>query len=566
MYVKGLVCAVLLLVGFFSAGTASAAYYEVSEIGSQWETTTASRLQAETAGYAFNYGDEDKVVYSLPWSFLYYGQSYSQIVADSNGNVWFAPADPDNLPNTFDLTTTGPVIAAWNSDLTSYSYGGVFVEHKTSPERVVVEWQVETFASQSSAKLNKIQAVLYQDGRVQLNYGPFGDIAGTDAGSGLSKGDGVEVSNVTQLFDAVPGLQGRSFLVEQYVPLTFGIDNIAVPVTAQNYTVAGDMYSGATVTASIDTTAVIGPVTYPSATGWQFEVQQLIEGDNNLQVSMAAVDGSVQSAAAKVTLETGAVVYGVTPYATPTSLADFTLSGTMETGATVVVTDAASGQQATIIYPTTRSWQASFTALADGEHNLAVNVSDAFGNTATENLLVTVDTIPPSLTIDPVTTPTGATGQTVTGTMEDGASVSASIDSGATVGSVNYPTATTWSVEVTNLKDGENTVTVIATDSAGNTTTNTALIECLPDTDGDGIPDRDDDDIDNDGIPNDWETSNGLDPYNVADAVTDLDDDNLNNRLEYIMGFDPWNVDSDFDGANDGAEFWGMMVPVIFNN
>ncbi len=401
---------------------------------------------------------------------------------------------------------------------------------------------------------------------MRLNYGFFDDNTGPDAGSGLSKGDGIEVSNVTQLFGEVPSLQGRSFLVEKYVPLVFGIDNISVPVTIPNYTVAGDMYSGATVTASVDTSAIIGPITYPSATRWQFEVQQLIEGDNNLLVSMEADDGTVQSVAAAITLESGTAIYGVSPYANPFNLADFTLSGPMETGASVMVTDTTSGQQATIIYPTTRTWQASLAVFAEGEHILALTVTDAFGNTTNENLTVTIDTVPPSLIINPVTTPTGAIGQTITGTIEASASVSASVDTGATVGSVSYPTVMTWSVEVTGLVEGENTITVSAADSAGNSTMNNVLIECLPDTDGDGIPDPDDPDIDNDGIPNAWESDHGLDPYNAEDAAADWDGDRLNNRLEFVMKFDPWNVDSDFDGVSDGSEFWGMMVSVIMAN
>jgi hypothetical protein len=46
----------------------------------------------------------------------------------------------------------------------------------------------------------------------------------------------------------------------------------------------------------------------------------------------------------------------------------------------------------------------------------------------------------------------------------------------ATVGTVTYPSATTWSVNITNLKQGDNAVTVTATDLSNNTTTASADI------------------------------------------------------------------------------------------
>ena len=43
-----------------------------------------------------------------------------------------------------------------------------------------------------------------------------------------------------------------------------------------------------------------------------------------------------------------------------------------------------------------------------------------------------------------------------------------------------------------------------------------------PDSDGDGVYDFDDLDDDNDGMPDEWETGNGLDPL-VDDAAQDTD-------------------------------------------
>lgn len=46
-------------------------------------------------------------------------------------------------------------------------------------------------------------------------------------------------------------------------------------------------------------------------------------------------------------------------------------------------------------------------------------------------------------------------------------------------------------------------------------------------------------DTDGDGMPNDWETTNGLDPSNPLDATGDPDGDGKSNLEEYLTGTDP---------------------------
>ncbi|MBL9127634.1 MAG: hypothetical protein JNL97_08305 [Verrucomicrobiales bacterium] len=64
---------------------------------------------------------------------------------------------------------------------------------------------------------------------------------------------------------------------------------------------------------------------------------------------------------------------------------------------------------------------------------------------------------------------------------------------------------------------------------------------------------KDSDDRDGDGIPNAYESANGLDP-NVNDAAGDLDGDGLANLAEYQRGTAANKPDSDGDGLRDGAE------------
>ncbi len=65
------------------------------------------------------------------------------------------------------------------------------------------------------------------------------------------------------------------------------------------------------------------------------------------------------------------------------------------------------------------------------------------------------------------------------------------------------------------------------------------------------------DDVDEDGLPNDWELEYGLDPASAEGddgATGDPDRDGLTNLAEFILGTDPTNPDSDEDGLFDGQE------------
>lgn len=132
----------------------------------------------------------------------------------------------------------------------------------------------------------------------------------------------------------------------------------------------------------------------------------------------------------------------------------------------------------------TNGYECSYTpgtALADGSHTIKIDASDNDGNAATQkSVTFKIDTVPPTLS---VTAPangliTNKSACTVTGTTNDvtssPVSVTVKLNSGAAE-PVTVAANGSFSKALT-LAAGTNTITVVATDSAGKSTTVTRTV------------------------------------------------------------------------------------------
>lgn len=100
-------------------------------------------------------------------------------------------------------------------------------------------------------------------------------------------------------------------------------------------------------------------------------------------------------------------------------------------------------------------------------YEITVRAVDELGNESIARRNIILDITPPYLGIDPVTSPTNLDTQILTGQMEAGSVLRVTCP-GAGVGEITYPGSETWSLMLSDLQEGLQTVTIDASDDLGN--------------------------------------------------------------------------------------------------
>ncbi|QCA05867.1 hypothetical protein EGO56_17585 [Pantoea vagans] len=263
-------------------------------------------------------------------------------------------------------------------------------------------------------------------------------------------------------------------------------------------TLNGTAGNGVTVRV-YDNGTLIGSTTSDASGSWSFTPAKAVaDGEHAFTADVVNGVGQVspQSGAWALTVDTAApaavadlvvtddvgAVTGALADGDTTDDSTPTLSGTAEAGATVNILD--NGQVvATVTAAEDGAWSwTPAAALDDGDHTLAVSVTDEAGNTgaATPGLTVTVDTSGNLIQITSVTDDAGSvTGNiaaggvtddatpTVNGTGKAGSVVSV-YDGETLLGTATVLSNGTWSLTpATALAEGAHTLRAVSTDAAG---------------------------------------------------------------------------------------------------
>ena len=170
---------------------------------------------------------------------------------------------------------------------------------------------------------------------------------------------------------------------------------------------------------------------------------------------------------------------GITNDSTPT------IGGTGEPGNTITITTP-TGESITTTVKPDGTWTATPTQpLPDGNNTISVKATDPAGNSSTSSVPVTVDTTPPAVTakLDP-SSDSGTKGDgitndntpTISGTGSAGDTITITTPTGESITTTVKPDGTWTATPTQPLPDGNNTISVKATDPAGNSSTSSVPV------------------------------------------------------------------------------------------
>ncbi len=155
------------------------------------DAVTYDWIEISTTGTSLGLLDDDSATITLPFVFKLYNDTTSRIIVQSNGGVTFRNVMLSYHNNALP-DTNGTMIAVYWSDQNPSSHGDVYWQ-AFGDSMVVIEWyEVPEYGD--SVNYNTYEAVVYQDGKIKLQYntiGAYGDeTVGIQSKDAYSEGNG----------------------------------------------------------------------------------------------------------------------------------------------------------------------------------------------------------------------------------------------------------------------------------------------------------------------------------------------------------------------------------------
>lgn len=235
------------------------------------------------------------------------------------------------------------------------------------------------------------------------------------------------------------------------------------PTSIKSQTVTGTMDQGAQVQVTSDG-AVVGLVSYPGDTTWSVPLTGLLEGSNT--ITATADSGSPTSATAVIVVDSTVPALSVStlPNGTVTNSPNLNVAGTATDGGTGIAGVTVNGATATVAADGSFSVPVTLSA---GANTITTIATDAAGNNTQDIRTITLDQTVPQIT---VTVPadnsaTNVSPATVSGSVDKSAVVEVAVNGGSPQTPTQINNDFTTQVP---LASGTNTITITATDQAGN--------------------------------------------------------------------------------------------------
>ncbi|ARN29846.1 Ig-like domain-containing protein [Acinetobacter baumannii] len=418
------------------------------------------------------------------------GQTYTATV-DSTAGTWTVSVPGSGLTADADKTIDAKVTftdAAGNSS--SVNDTQTYTIDTTAPDAPVINPVNGTDPITGTAEPGSTVTVTYPDGSTTtVVAGPDG--TWTVPNPGLNDGD--KVTAIATDPAGNPSLPGTA-IVDAVGPNTDGVNFTVDSVTADNVINASEASGNVTVTgvlknvpadaANTVVTVVINGQTYTAtvdstAGTWTVSVSGsdlTADADKTIDAKVTFTDAAGNSSSVNDTQTyTVDTVAPNAPVLDPINATD-PVSGQAEPGSTVTVTYP-DGTTATVVAGTDGSWSVPNPGnLVDGD-TVTATATDPAGNTSLPGTgTVSADITAPVVALDDVLTNDST--PALTGTVNDPtATVVVNVDG------VDYPAVNngdgTWTLAdntLPTLADGPHTITVTATDAAGNVGNDTAVV------------------------------------------------------------------------------------------
>ncbi|MFX2221996.1 Ig-like domain-containing protein, partial [Acinetobacter baumannii] len=419
------------------------------------------------------------------------GQTYTATV-DSTAGTWTVSVPGSDLTADADKTIDAKVTftdAAGNSS--SVNDTQTYTIDTTAPDAPVINPVNGTDPITGTAEPGSTVTVTYPDGSTaSVVAGPDGTWTVPNPGNLV---DGDEVTAIATDPAGNPSLPGTA-IVDAVGPNTDGVNFTVDSVTADNVINASEASGNVTVTgvlknvpadaANTVVTVVINGQTYTatvdSAAGtWTVSVSGsdlTADADKTIDAKVTFTDAAGNSSSVNDThIYTVDTVAPNAPVLDPINATD-PVSGQAEPGSTVTVTYP-DGTTATVVAGTDGSWSVPNPGnLVDGD-TVTATATDPAGNTSLPGTgTVSADITAPVVALDDVLTNDST--PALTGTVNDPtATVVVNVDG------TDYPAVNngdgTWTLAdntLPTLADGPHTITVTATDAAGNVGNDTAVV------------------------------------------------------------------------------------------
>ena len=153
--------------------------------------------------------DDGAWEYTLPFSFSFYGQSYSSVWVCSNGFLDFAGSNTGYVNSTASLISNVRIAPLWD-DLKTLSPHDIYVD--AGVDYATIRWDAETYTGGYAANF---AVTLFADGRIQFHYGSGN--TGLTPTIGISSGNGTDY--VLSMYDGATSLTDVNSVEFAGVPL-----------------------------------------------------------------------------------------------------------------------------------------------------------------------------------------------------------------------------------------------------------------------------------------------------------------------------------------------------------